>query len=289
MDLSIIIVSFNNQEYLRQALNSIFENTGVGISYEIIVVDNNSQDQTLRMLCEQFPKVRVIDNDKNLGFARANNLGVKIAKGEIILFLNNDTFVYTDVLNQMVKFIRSDRNIGAITPKLLEEDGVTVQHQGRKNKKIWESKGILKIKSASGAALMVKRSVLDKVGGGFDENFFFYNEDLDLCKRIIKQGFDIYYYPKVAIIHYGGKSSAQISTKALTEGLRGGLYFAHKHYPLLFPLYYLLMLVYLFFALLIALVKLIFSKSTRKYLAQIKAYFLVYKAMFCFDFKGKIS
>jgi len=288
MDLSIIIVSFNNKDYLQQAVNSIYENTDLGLSYEIIVVDNNSQDGTLKMLSEQFPRIKVIDNDKNLGFARANNLGLSIAAGRIILFLNNDTFVYAGVLNKMVSFIESDQNIGAITPKLIEEDGVTIQHQGRRNKKIWEREHPLKIKSASGAALMVKKSVLDKVGG-FDENFFFYNEDLDLCKRIINHGFVLYYYPQAAIIHYGGKGSELISSKALTEGLRGGLYFAVKHYTLLFPLYYLVMLLYLLAAMGTAVIKLFFSSKTKRPISQIKAYLAVLKAMITFDFKGKVK
>jgi len=286
MDLSIIIVSYNNKDLLKGAITSIYENTANRLKYEIIVVDNNSTDGTLKMLSESFPKVKTIDNDKNLGFAAANNIGLLVAKGKNIIFLNNDTFVLNDALFKMNTFLNSDPNIGGITPRLLEADEMTTQHQGRKNNRIWESKKVKAIKFASGTALMVRKIVLDRVGS-FDESFFFYNEDLDLCKRIIDRGFKIYYYPQAEIIHYGGKSSEQVSTLAISEGLRGGIYYAYKHYRILFPFYLIIIILYLLISIIISVFNLLISSKTKKPFSEIKAYLLVLKYIFTFNIKRK--
>jgi GT2 family glycosyltransferase len=288
MDLSIIIVSYNNSALLQQTLQSVYENTNLDISYEIIVVDNNSQDDTLQMLTENFPKVKVVDNEKNYGFAAGNNIGLNIALGKAILFLNNDTFILNNALNKMYRFLFQNKDMGALTPQLLEKDGHTIQHQGRYRKKIWENKQPQNIKFASGTALMVKKMVLDRIGG-FDEAFFFYNEDIDLCHRISERGYQIFYYPEAQIIHYGGKTSEKVSSLAKAEGLRGGIYYVWKYYRWLLPFYLILMLIGLLLAIIISLFQLMFSSHTKKPLAMIQAYLQVYKFIFTGKYRGRVE
>lgn len=245
MDLSIVIVAFNNQEYLRSCLNSIYENTGHQIKYEIFVVDNNSQDQTLKMLQENYPGVRIIDNRENLGFARANNQALRLAQGRYMLLLNNDTFVLGGTLEKIIEYMDIHREAGALSPRLLNSDGKTVQAQGStlQRKKYFKNTP-QKVNFISGAAFLIRRETYKNVGG-LDENFFFYNEDLDWCRRILRNGWEIHYYPEAAVIHYGGKSTGFLGRRAVVEGLRGGIYYVYKHFRWVFPLYLVLFLVLL--------------------------------------------
>jgi GT2 family glycosyltransferase len=237
VDLSIIIVAFNNREYLRACLNSLYENAGQRLRYEIFVVDNNSQDQTLQMLQENYPGVQIIDNQENVGFARANNQALRLASGRYLLLLNSDTFVLGGSLEKMLEYMDTHREAGALSPRLLHSDGQTVQRQGGGwQKRKWLAGTPQKVKFISGAAFLIRRETYKNVGG-LDENFFFYNEDLDWCRRILHNGWEIHYYPEAAVIHYGGQSTGFLGTRATVEGLRGGLYFAYKHYRWLFPLY----------------------------------------------------
>jgi len=245
VDLSIVIVSFNNREYLRGCLNSIYENTGQTLKYEIFVVDNNSQDQTLKMLQENYPEVRTLDNTENLGFAKANNQALRLTSGRYLLLLNSDTFVLGHSLEKMVEYMDRHKEAGALSPKLLNADGQTTQTQGSFwSKRKWETLSARKVRFISGAAFLIRQETYKNVGG-LDENFFFYNEDLDWCKRILKNGWEIHYFPAAAIIHYGGKSTGFLGRRAVVEGLSGGLYLVYKHYRLFFPLYRLLLLIFL--------------------------------------------
>ncbi|MDR1453874.1 MAG: glycosyltransferase family 2 protein [Candidatus Margulisbacteria bacterium] len=266
-DLSIIIVTFNNREYLRGCLNSIYENIGNRLRYEIFVVDNNSQDQTLQMLQENYPAVQVIDNAENAGFAKANNQALCLAAGRYLLLLNNDTFVLGHSLEQMVDFLDTRRAVGALSPKLLNGDALTVQRQGSVlSQKDWTAAAPRPVKFISGAAFLIRRETYKNVGG-LDENFFFYNEDLDWCRRILQNGWQIYYYPAASIIHYGGKSTGFIGRRATVEGLRGGLYFVYKHYRLLFPLYFILLTAGLILLILGNILRLLFAKAATEKIA----------------------
>ncbi|MDR1114440.1 MAG: glycosyltransferase, partial [Candidatus Margulisbacteria bacterium] len=144
-------------------------------------------------------------------------------------------------LEQMVDFMDARRGIGALAPKLLDGDALTTQKPGSAlAQKDWAAAEPRQVKFISGAAFLIRRETYKNVGG-LDENFFFYNEDLDWCRRILQNGWQIYYYPEAAIIHYGGKSTGFIGRRATVEGLRGGLYFVYKHYRPLFPLYFVLL------------------------------------------------
>ena len=204
-DLSIIIVNANNQRLLKECLQSIDKNTHK-ISFEIIISDNASTDGSQEMVKDDFPQVKLIENKENLGFAKANNQALKIYQGRYALLLNNDTLVKDSALDKMVEFMDQNQETGACGPKLLNTDGSTQHQGGLLAKRFWKAKDPRPVDFIIGAALLVRKEVIDKVGM-MDENLFFYNEDLDWCLRIRKAGWKIFFLPQAEIIHYGGQSS----------------------------------------------------------------------------------
>lgn len=224
--LSIIIVNYNTKALLRQCLESV-------ISHEVIVVDNGSKDGSVEMVEKEFPKVELIKNKSNLGFAKANNQALRQAQGRYILFLNSDTIVPKETTSELLSYLEKHPEIGVITPRLELRNGKLdpdchrgfpqpwaafcyfsslekiapkskifgQYHQGWK-----DLNTIHEIDSCCGAFLLTRKNILEEVGG-FDEAYFFYGEDLDLCYRIKQKGWKIVYYPKVKAIHYKGASS----------------------------------------------------------------------------------
>lgn len=218
-NLSIIIVSYNNWELLDKCLKTIQAEA------EIIVVDNASSDLTVSNLRAQYPQITLIANPTNTGFAHANNQGLKIAQGQFMLLLNNDTEIIGDALTKMLKYLQENPNIGLLGPKLLNLDG-TIQAQGSSlGPHFWNSKIPTKTSFLRGAALMFPRHIMDSVGL-LDEGFFFYNEDLDFAWRIKKAGFQVIYYPEAEIMHIGGKTTFR---KQLL-GMQGTWYLWKKWY-----------------------------------------------------------
>ena len=189
MDLSIIIVNFNNRKLLEDCLASIYASTK-NISFEVIVSDNGSNDGSNELVKKNFPKAIMIENHENLGFSKANNLGLKIYKGRYAVLLNNDTVVKPGAFERMVGFMDQDPRVGACGPKLLNVDGTVQRQGGIFGKKFWLSNGPVEVKFVIGACLMVRRSVIDMTGM-LDEKLYFYNEDLDWCIRIRKAGYQI--------------------------------------------------------------------------------------------------
>ena len=227
-DLSIIIVNYNDQRFLKDCLSSVYNETP-HIKFEIIFVDNNSSDNSVALVRQEFPKVKIIQNKENLGFCKANNQGLKIFQGRHALLLNTDTIVKSRALEKMVGFMDANPNVGVCGPRLLNPDG-TPQHQGGLfNRRFWLSKKSIKVDYMLGACLMVRREIVNKVGG-LDENFFFSNDDLDWCRRITKAGWGVYFLPQAEVIHYGGFTTKRFNQRIFVEGFRGGLYFSKKHY-----------------------------------------------------------
>ncbi len=237
MDLSIVIITLNNKNILAECVDSVKRHTRP-VSYEIIVVDNGSADGTQSMIRSRFPGVKLIENSKNLGFSRANNLGIKAAAGRYVLILNDDTFIREDSFSKMASFMDKDPETGICGPKLLNTDG-SIQRQGSiLSAHKWASKTPLDVPLIIGACMFIRRSILDKVGS-FDENLFFYNDDLDLCRRVRAAGYRVVYFPSAQVYHIGGYSSKRSpDMKLVVEGFRGGLYFCKKHYgPIAYSLY----------------------------------------------------
>ena len=236
IDLSIIIVNHNGRGFLEDCLNSVFKNTHQA-EFEMIFVDNNSSDNSVEFVRTNFPSVRIIENKENIGFSGANNQGLKIYQGRYALLLNADTIVKEGALDQMLEFMDKNPKAGACGPRLVNRDG-TPQHQGGLfARKFWLSKVPVKVDYILGACLMVRREVIDKVGG-LDENFFFSNEDLDWCRRIRPAGWDVYFVPQPEVVHFGGFTIKSFDRQLFIEGFRGGLYFCEKHYgPLAYQTY----------------------------------------------------
>jgi len=233
MTLSIIIVNWNTKQLLNNCLRSIYENAKK-IDFEIIVIDNASSDNSVKMVKEQFPQVTLIENHKNLGFAKANNQGLKVAKGKYILFLNSDTQVISNAIEIMVDFMEKNPNIGASGCKLLYPNA-KLQHSCRMfpnfcvyllitlgirhlipNAKIfrrylmldWDYNEIREVDQLMGAFIMTSRKVINRIGG-FDERFWMYFEEVDFCYRVKKANWRIVFNPRAKIIHYLSQSGKQ--------------------------------------------------------------------------------
>ncbi|MFC1711444.1 glycosyltransferase family 2 protein [Patescibacteria group bacterium] len=254
--LSIIIPSFNTKELLKACLRSIYKETQ-GISFEIIVVDNASNDSTVNMLKTSFPEVKLIVNQQNLGFAKANNQGLKKALGKNILLLNSDTIILDKAINKCLRFMESKENIDILGCKLLNKDKTTQPSGGYfpklrqifymmffiddlpvlnnflkayqvTNKKFYQK--TQQLDWVTGAFILLKKQVLDKLNG-FDEKFFMYAEEVDLCFRAKKAGYKVWFFNDAKIIHLKGKSSKKGFEKSVLGEFKGLKKFYKKHKP----------------------------------------------------------
>lgn len=275
MDLSIVIVSFNTKEILADCLKSV-KIAIKNLEAEVYVVDNNSSDATAEMVSANFPWVKLIANKENLGFAKANNQALKKSKGKYILVLNPDTTVPADALTKMIDFMEKHQDVGVSTCKIELAIGGLDKDARRHFPTPWRAfthfSGLSKIFKGSklfdqyyvgykspdeqqeldacvGAFMMVRKSAMDKVGL-FDEDFFFYGEDLDWCWRFREKGYKIIYTPIAKIMHYKGassgmKKSSQGVTKATKESKRRAKYesvhamklFYEKHFAKSYPFF----------------------------------------------------
>ncbi|HUD09812.1 MAG TPA: glycosyltransferase family 2 protein [Patescibacteria group bacterium] len=279
MDLSIIIVSYNTKEFLKGCIESIYKTTK-NLKFEIIVVDNASTDDSVRAISNlQFPisnkdSLKIIQNRENLGFSKANNLGVKKAQGRYLLFLNPDVEVHAETLEGMVKFMDEHEDAGAATCKLIMPNGQIDDASHRGFPTPWNSfshfSGLSKIlgktklfggytlgfkdfaktheiDALAGAFMLVRRKAGEQAGW-WDEDYFFYGEDIDFCYMLKQKGWKIYYIPQFTVLHYKGvshglkkvsrnittasKETKQRTTKARFRAMR---LFYKKHYEQKYP------------------------------------------------------
>jgi len=228
MNVSIIYVNYKTPELVRNSIRSVKEKTK-GISYEIIVVDNHSEDNSLQAIKDEYPDVICIQAKENLGFGRANNLGIEIAKGECVFFLNPDTLLINNAIEILYRSLSSSDSIGACGGNLYDENHCPTNSFSRKFTSYWQellsivyippiclkyprsqffnhTEKPLDVAVIIGADLMVKREVLDKVGL-FDPDFFLNAEESELCYRIKKAGYSIVSFPEAKIIHLEGRAS----------------------------------------------------------------------------------
>ncbi len=253
-EASIIIASYNTKDFTLQCLKSIYENVK-NLSFEVICIDNNSRDGSPDLIREKFPEVVLIENEENLGYAKANNIGISKSVGQYVILLNSDTVVMPGSLEHVVEFMRSHPDAGAASPKLLNPDG-TIQycirtlpsittaifqslrwHQFFPGNRITEKyyktslnyDEVLSVDSIGTTCYAIRRAVLDEVGL-LDEEFRMYNVDLDFNKRIKNAGYNIYFLPEARIIHYGGVSVNQNSYRGLIEQHQGMWLMYKKHY-----------------------------------------------------------
>ncbi len=266
MDLSIIILAFRNKEKLRATIAAILESK-TQRSYEVIVVDNDSQDGTAEMVEQEFSKVKLIRNQNN-GFAKGNNIGLRASYGKVILFLNPDTAVQPNVLEECFAKIESDKTIGFLSCRLIKEDGsldvaarrsfpnpvnsfARLVHLDKFFPKVLGSYNMLatpedqeqEVDSVVGAFMMVRRDVIEKIGN-WDEDFFMYGEDIEYCYRAKQAGYRNIYFPRVTTVHYKGQSSKKTPYFALYHFHKSMWVFYRKHYLKIYP-FFINWLVYL--------------------------------------------
>lgn len=229
--LSIIIVTWNSQEFIEKCLQSILEAKG-SIDLETIVVDNASQDGTIKIIEKFKPEVRLISNQTNFGYARGNNQGIDVAKGEYILLLNPDVELQKNTLSLMLDFMEKHQEIDAVAPQLLNLDG-SVQPSCREfpdfSTLFWEFSGLSylfpksrtagawrmgyfdfqsprEVDQPMGSCLLLRRKVLEKVGV-LDERFPIFFNDVDLCYRIKQSGGKLFFWPEAKALHHRGGST----------------------------------------------------------------------------------
>ncbi len=255
LTLSIVIVSYNVRHFLEQALYSV-RRALVGIDAEVWVVDNNSVDDSVRMVREKFPEVRLIANNDNPGFAVANNQAIRQSTGRYVLLLNPDTVVEEDTFAKCIRFMDEHPGAGALGVRLIDGSGRYLPESKRGFPTPWvafcKSTGLSALFPRSrrfnyyylghlsphethtidvlaGCYMFMRREALDKAGL-LDEAFFMYGEDIDLSYRITRAGYQNYYYPETQIIHYKGESTKKGTLNYVRVFYQAMIIFARKHF-----------------------------------------------------------
>jgi GT2 family glycosyltransferase len=247
-DLSIIIVSWNTKEYLLNCLRSLSQGEGKD-SREIIIIDNGSRDGSGSEVRRLFPAVRLIENDSNLGFAKAVNQGLRVFSGRYALLLNPDTQMKEGTIETLFSFMEAHPEAGAAAAQLLNSDGTRQNSIANFPSLATElfNKRVLRllfperfpgkerhyaepieVDSVIGACMIVRRKALEEVGL-LDEDYFLFLEETDWCYRMKKGGWKVYHVPQAEVIHFQGKSAEQDKKRAKVEYDRSRSFFFRKH------------------------------------------------------------
>lgn len=251
MDLSIIIVSWNTRELLAACLESVYAHPPVGFSFEVWVVDNDSGDGSAALVRQRFPQVRLIESGENLGFAGGNNLAIEQSNGRYLLLLNPDTKLLPDALTELLVFMENNPHAGGAGSRLLNPD-LSLQpschpfptlsrelsrllhldyfppYYGSYNMHRWETAVPRQVDIVQGASFIVRRAILERVGL-LDDSYFMYSEEVDLCYRINRAGWPLFWVPTSQVIHYGGQSTRQAATQMFIELYRGKVIYFRKN------------------------------------------------------------
>ncbi|MEQ8525044.1 glycosyltransferase [Gracilimonas sp.] len=261
--ISVVIVNYKVKEYISNLLNSL-KKAQHEFNLEIFVVDNDSGDDSVSYLKERYPEVNYIANDENVGFGRANNQAIKKAKGEFTLIINPDTLVSEDTLDVLINHMKEHPKCGAAGCKILNPDGTFAPESRRSIPTIWsasckvfglntlfpESKlfgqyylswlgedEATEIPVLSGSFMFWRTDLLKELGG-FDERFFMYGEDIDLCYRVQKTDYHIDYVPETSIIHYKGESTKKGDLRYIRIFNKALYQFFDKHYSSRYSLFF---------------------------------------------------
>ncbi|MEJ5308901.1 MAG: glycosyltransferase family 2 protein [Anaerolineae bacterium] len=260
MDLSIVIVNWNTQALLADCLTSIRagfaqpdsqgrDGVPASLLYEVLVVDNASADGSAAMVKAHFPWVHLIENTENVGFARANNQAILQSSGRYVLLLNSDTEVYPGALETLVQFLEASPQAGGCGPKLLNGDG-SLQSSchpmltpGREfwrlmfldriwrwatyDQERWDAATPRQVEVIKGACFLLRRAALEQVGL-LDEQYFMYTEEMDLCYRLLRAGWQLWWVPQAVVIHYGEASSKQMAENMYVQLYRSKVQFHRK-------------------------------------------------------------
>lgn len=255
MDVSVIIVNYNVRAFLNSALISLFKSLE-GLDAEIFVVDNASDDGSVELIKTNFPSVHLIANSANVGFAKANNQAMALAKGKYLLLINPDTLVQEDSITTLIKYFEEHSDAGMVGCKILNPDGTLQLACRRSFPTPWvaftktfglsaffpRSKKFAQynltyrnpdetyeVDAISGSFMMMSREVYEKIGG-LDETFFMYGEDLDWCYRVQQAGWKVFYVPTTSIIHYKGESTRRSDLDELKVFYNAMRLFVQKHH-----------------------------------------------------------
>ncbi|MDX1685193.1 MAG: glycosyltransferase, partial [Saprospiraceae bacterium] len=255
MKLSIVIVNYNVKYFLEQSLRSVYR-SNFHYDYEVIVVDNDSDDGSMEMVEKSFPDVIRIRNSENLGFSKANNQGIRIARGQYILLLNPDTILSENTLKIAVDRMDENKRIGGLGVRMIDGGGHFLPESKRglptpfvafckafglsrlfprsRTFNYYHLGHIPQNRSSevdvlSGAFMMIRRSVIDEIGG-LDESFFMYGEDIDLSYRIQKAGYINWYEAETSIVHFKGESTKRGSLNYVRVFYKAMIIFANKHF-----------------------------------------------------------
>ena len=253
--ISVIIVSYNVRDFLIHSLQSIKKALDK-VSSEIIVVDNASVDGSVQSVYKHFPQVKVVENDSNIGFSAANNIGLKKAKGEYVVLINPDTIVQEDTFSKLIEFMDNHPDAGGVTCKILNPDGtfsIDSRHSipkpstalwkflglnrlfpkskifGRYNLTYLDPNKTYPVDAISGSFMFLRKKAIDDVGL-MDEDYFMYCEDIDYCYRMNGKGWKIYYLPETSIIHYKGESTKKTNINYAINFNKSLYLFYKKHF-----------------------------------------------------------
>ena len=248
--ISIIIVSWNTARLLENCLASILANPPTS-PLETWVVDNASTDDSPGLVRERFPQVRLVENRDNVGFARANNQAIQRCTGKYILLLNPDTLVKPGALQALVDFLDTHPEAGAVGARLLNPDGslqISSHPRPTLSRELWrlfhldaflpyaeytptkwETNQPQEVDVLMGACLLLRKEVLDQVGF-LDEDYFIYSEEVDLCYRIQRAGWSIYWVPQAEVVHFGGQSTQQVPAEMFLNLYHSKIKYFRKHY-----------------------------------------------------------
>jgi GT2 family glycosyltransferase len=255
LKISIIIVSYNVRDLLQQALDSLLD-AAKYVEFEIFVVDNNSNDQTVDMVKEKYPSVMLIANTQNIGFSKANNQAIIKAKGEYVLLINPDTITSKDTIKKVIHFMDQHSEAGGLGVRMINAQGKFLPESKRGLPTPWASLtkfiGLAKlfptskvfsryymgwigenqtseIEILAGAFMLLRRKALNKIGL-LDESFFMYGEDIDLSYRLTLGGYKNYYFPETYIIHFKGQSTCKLSWRYIQSFYGAMFIFVRKYF-----------------------------------------------------------
>jgi len=251
--LSIIIVNWNTRELLAQCLESVsHEIHRLGpLGVETLVVDNASTDGSTQMVQERFPWVQLTENQKNVGFARANNQAILQSTGRYVLLLNPDTEVKPGAFEALIAFMEAHPHVGGAGARLLNPDHTlqascyaapTLPREfwrmfhldalvpyGTYRMEKWDLSKHREVDVIQGACLILRQDVLNQVGL-FDGEYFIYSEEVDLCHRLRNAGWKLYWVPQARVVHYGGQSTQQVAAEMFLRLYQGKIIYFRKHY-----------------------------------------------------------
>ncbi|MFQ6606637.1 MAG: glycosyltransferase [Fidelibacterota bacterium] len=255
--VSVLIISYNVRQYLVQAIEALKKSVFQG-EMEIVVVDNHSYDGTVEYIREEFPEVTILANEKNVGFGKGVNQAAKVARGDYYLILNPDTVVQENTIAVLMEYLQTHPKVGMVGPKILNADGhlqlsckrsfptvkvalpkvLGLHHlfpnsrwAGRYNLTYLDPDQIHTVDAISGSCMFLSRELFHQLHG-FDEQFFMFGEDLDLCYRIWQAGYEIQYVPTTQIIHYQGESVKSAPYDSINAFYNAMILFANKHFSL---------------------------------------------------------